>query len=135
MTRGLARKGFDIDLAYGEIHEDVARNILTGTSPTEHVLFESKADDKSSRTGNVFVEFECNGVPSGLSTTQSDFYWFHLTGTGRSLLIATDKLKEICKEVRGKRNCIVKGGDFDRARGFLLTVEELLFDKKDVDWA
>ena len=65
------RKKFDLDLMYGEIREEKIAAMLT----------DKKVEVKSERdiwqnTGNICIEYESWGKPSGIRATESD-YWFH----------------------------------------------------------
>lgn len=74
--------------------------------------FEVKEDFTCERTGNVGVEFECRGKPSGIQTSEADFYIYkiHTKSEGiRFYLIKTNTLKKIIEEKEYFR--IVNGGD------------------------
>ena len=65
------RKKFDIDLEYGQIREDKIADMFLN----------KKIEVKSERgmwmkTGNICIEYESYGKPSGIITTEADF-WFH----------------------------------------------------------
>ena len=65
------RKKFDIDLQWGKVRE---KNVAK-------MLQDKKIEVKSERdiwqsTGNIAIEFESYGKPSGIMATESD-YWFH----------------------------------------------------------
>ena len=65
------RKKFDIDLEYGKVREKQVADMLQ----------DKKIEVKSERgmwqrTGNIAIEFESYGKPSGIAATESD-YWFH----------------------------------------------------------
>lgn len=111
-------KGFDIDLAQGQESERELRDILTGK-------IEVKTDYLVSNTGNVAIEFECSGRPSGIETTESPWWAIVLDGDryrGKQIvLISTSRLREI---VRGAK--VVSGGDNGRARMYLVPVRRLL---------
>ena len=65
------RKKFDLDLKYGEIREDKIRDML------ENKKIEIKSErDMWMKTGNICIEYESYGQPSGIKATESD-YWFH----------------------------------------------------------
>ena len=68
----------------------------------------------------MFVEFECNGQPSGISTTEADvwmYFMVHPNGSYKCYVVPVEDLKEWCKE------CVVKkGGDGYRARGYIVPV-------------
>ena len=65
------RKKFDIDLEYGKVREKQVAEMLQ----------DKKIEVKSERgmwqkTGNIAIEFESYGKPSGIRATEAD-YWFH----------------------------------------------------------
>ena len=55
---------------------------------------EVKKDFKSQETGNIVVEIEMNGEPSGLSTTTADWWVFH-TNPECLIWIAPETIKEM----------------------------------------
>ena len=62
---------WDIDLAFGHIREDKVRDML------ENKKIEVKSERGMwVRTGNIAIEFESWGKPSGIAGTEAD-YWFH----------------------------------------------------------
>ena len=84
---------------------------------------EVKADFMGSRTGNVAVEWECNGQPSGISSTKADVWVFFVVYPGcmdDCYIIPTSKLLEISKNCR-----TVSGGDGNRSRMLLLPTNRL----------
>ena len=65
------RKKFDIDLAYGTIREEKIADMMTNKK------IEVKSEkDMWQKTGNICIEYESYGKPSGIRATESD-YWFH----------------------------------------------------------
>ena len=65
------RKKFDIDLQYGKVREKLVADML------QDKKIEVKSErDVWQRTGNIAIEYECYGKPSGINATESD-YWFH----------------------------------------------------------
>ena len=70
----MTKKGFtkfDIDLSYGQIREDKVKEMF------ENKTIEVKSERSWWRkTGNIAIEYECYGKPSGINATNSD-YWFH----------------------------------------------------------
>ena len=71
---------------------------------------EVKRDTAALRWGNVYVEFECRGKPSGIAITGADVYVF-VIGT-RLLCIYTDALKNLMVKYPVKA-----GGDWDKRTG------------------
>lgn len=82
--------GFWNDLAFGKKYEDIAITMLQGEAlqerpeglfkeydfKTEKHMYEVKSDRLSYKTGNLFIEYECSGKPSGIMVTKAD-YWFY----------------------------------------------------------
>ena len=116
-NRGKAFTAFDLDLEFGESWEDfIAEKLKTAEVKTER--------DMWARTGNIAIECESYGKPSGIESTESDVWIHNLTLDGEFLLgfiIPTEKLKQIYKE--GK---LVYGGDNNASRMYLLKIKELV---------
>ena len=88
------RKKFDIDLAYGEVREQQIADMLTNKK------IEVKSErDVWQRTGNIAIEYECYGKPSGINATESD-YWFH------NLCIGEDTFATIVFDTKSLRKII-----------------------------
>lgn len=115
------RKKFDIDLAYGKVREDMIKDMLQ----------DKKIEVKSERdiwqtTGNIAIEYESWGKPSGIRATESD-YWFHNLCIGDkifcSLVFDTEVLKKIVDKLDTFRT--VSGGDNNASRMFLVNLSKL----------
>ncbi len=117
---------FTIDLPEGEEGENTIAFLL---HMEQGQLIEAKRDFTVSDTGNVAVEYEDNGHPSGIARTRSVWWGILLNGekyNGEAIvLIRTERLKEICRPYYGTARD-VSGGDNGSARMILLPVEELL---------
>ena len=112
---------FDLDLPLGEEGERILSDIFLGGKKVE-----VKRDYKTYYTGNIVVEFECRGRPSGISTTESD-WWITLLSGGYndSVLIGikTDRLKDIIKNSNYR---ISNGGDENQSLMYIIPVTDLL---------
>ena len=95
------------------------------------MLQDKKIEVKSERdvwqkTGNIAIEYECYGKPSGISATESD-YWFHNLCIGdetfATIVFDTNSLKRIIDNLDSKRS--VSGGDNNAARMYLLNLQKL----------
>ena len=115
------RKKFDIDLEYGKVREQMVADMLQ----------DKKIEVKSERgmwmrTGNIAIEYECYGKPSGIAATESD-YWFHNLciedEVFATLVFDTNSLKRIINNLDYKKS--VSGGDNNAARMYLLNVVKL----------
>lgn len=86
----------------------------------EDIYFEVKCDRKTRQTGNLAIEFECNGVPSGVSTTTAD-YWVHFVyGSPFYYMIPIEELRKAITDKKYGRT--VKGGDGFRANMYLFNM-------------
>ena len=115
-------KKFDIDLQFGKQWEVFVDDLFSGAKTCE---VKTERDQWSS-TGNIFVEYECNGVPSGIASTTADIWHINLVlndGLEAYIGFPTKKLRELIARKDPKK---VKGGDGYRARGFLISIKSLL---------
>ena len=115
------RKKFDIDLQYGKVREKRVADML------QDKKIEVKSErDMWVRTGNIAIEYECYGKPSGINKTESD-YWFHNLCIGdetfATLVFDVPSLKRIIDNLDEKRT--VSGGDNGAARMYLLSLQKL----------
>ena len=115
------RKKFDIDLEYGKIRESQVLDMF------ENAKIEVKSErDIWQKSGNIAIEYECYGKPSGIKATESD-YWFHNLCIGdetfATIVFDTKSLKRIISNLDSKRS--VSGGDHNAARMYLLNLQKL----------
>jgi len=115
------RKKFDIDLEYGKVREQQVADML------QDKKLEVKSErDVWQKTGNIAIEYECYGKPSGINATESD-YWFHNLCIGdetfATLVFDTASLKRIIANLDKKRS--VSGGDNNASRMYLLNLQKL----------
>ena len=115
------RKKFDIDLQYGKVREKDVADML------QDKKIEVKSErDMWQRTGNIAIEYQSYGKPSGIDATTSD-YWFHNLCVGEetfaTLVFKTDSLRKIIKNLDKKKS--VSGGDNNASRMYLLNIQKL----------
>ncbi len=115
------RKKFDIDLAYGTIREEKIVEMLTDKK------IEVKSEkDMWQKTGNICIEYESWGKPSGIKATEAD-YWFHNLCVGDNefctLVFKTDVLKTIVDKLDTFKT--VSGGDHKASKMFLVNLQKL----------
>ena len=118
-------KKFDIDLKYGQVREKQVSNIFANKK------IEVKTErDWWEKTGNIALEYECNGKPSGISATQSD-YWIHILAKGNKnhcmLVFEVSRLKKIINKYKDTHTRMV--GDGGRSKCVILPIKKL-FDKE-----
>jgi len=109
---------FKYDLKLGQVGEKYLSSILSEKK------VEVKTDFKANKTGNVFIEYESRNKPSGISTSESDFYAFILSNE-LIILIEKEDLKKKCRKYL-KTSRDVKGGDSNTSKGILLPINELI---------
>jgi hypothetical protein len=118
---------FDIDLKYGQERED----------RIEKILKEGKLEVKTERdwwfkTGNIAIEIECNGKPSGIMVTKAD-YWVHILANGDKdycrLIFDTKTIKKLTKKYIGT---LKNGGDGWRSKFVLIPLSEI-FQAKNLN--
>ena len=115
------RKKFEIDLQFGSIREDKIADMLTN----------KKIEVKSERgkwmeTGNICIEYQSYGKPSGIEATEADF-WFHNLCIGDeifcTLVFDVPKLKKLVKKLDYLKS--VSGGDHNASRMYLVNIQKL----------
>ena len=115
------RKKFDLDLEYGTVREDKVSEMLQ----------DKKIEVKSERgmwmkTGNIAIEYESWGKPSGIRATESD-YWFHNLCVGDNeyctLVFKTEVLRTIVDKLDKFKT--VSGGDNNASKMFLINLQKL----------
>ena len=115
------RKKFDLDLQYGTIREEKIAKMLTNKK------IEVKSErDIWQKSGNICIEYESWGKPSGIRATESD-YWFHNLCVGNNeyctLVFKTDVLKKIVDDLDEFKT--VSGGDNKASKMFLVNLQKL----------
>ena len=88
-------------------------------------MLQDKDETKSERamwlqTGNIAIEYECYGKPSGINATNSD-YWFHNLCVGdevfATLVFETKMLKKIINaSINENQVRSVSGGDHNASK-------------------
>ena len=94
------------------------------------IKIEVKSDRQASRTGNLAIEYECNKKPSGITSTEADYWIYFIVYPDRDecYIIPIEKLRELVKSCHK-----VRGGDGMRSKMFLLNkekVKEFIRDKR-----
>jgi hypothetical protein len=115
------RKKFDLDLQYGTVREEKVADMLTNKK------IEVKSErDIWQKSGNICIEYESWGKPSGIRATESD-YWFHNLCIGDdeycTLVFHTDTLRKIVDKLDTFKTG--SGGDNNASRMFLVNLQKL----------
>jgi len=109
-------------------------------------LFQSKTvevkfDFGTHRTGNFYIEYSSRGRPSGIATTEAD-YWVLIAASEKGcrhkdnevfmeeddilylVIVSTNRLKDLCRTKYERKN--VPGGDENTSLGVLIKATDLL---------
>ena len=116
-----ANKKFDIDLKYGQLREKQVHDIFSNKK------IEVKTErDWWFKTGNIALEYECNGKPSGINATESD-YWIQILAKGNKnhcmLVFEVKELKKIVKKYKEQYTRMV--GDRNASKCVILPIRKL----------
>ena len=124
---------FNADLSFGKKWENLAQQIL-GENVVEvaegcfhdwdfrtaNATYEVKADRYAHRTNCCFIEYECNGKPSGISSSKADYYmYFAVKPDGYDAYkIPTHAIRDACKNPIATKS----GGDGFRVKGHIVAL-------------
>lgn len=112
---------FEYDLKFGQEGEGIIADLF------ENKKIEVKRDNWVGRTGNIAIEYESRGKPSGIATTQAD-YWIIMFSREYQdkfmIIIETQRLKEVSREYF-KKGFIKKMGDSNASTAVLIPIKEI----------
>jgi hypothetical protein len=108
---------FEYDLKMGLEAEEGIADIFNNKR------IEIKRDMRAMKTGNVFIEYESRGKPSGIAKTMAEVYCFVVGDL--VLFYPTDKLKDMIRPLLGGKRDIL-GGDNNTSKGVLLKLTDLI---------
>ena len=132
------REKFEKDLETGKVYEKKALELIKRDYPKAFIQdgyflewdiyipeldmgVEVKSDAQYKKYGNFYVEYECNGKPSGIAATKAKQYYIYLD---KLYILETEDLKYKCRKyINTKRD--KKGGDNMASKGIIIPIEEL----------
>jgi hypothetical protein len=85
---------------------------------------EVKKDLRSLDTGNILVEFEFNGHPSGILTTQAD--WWVITDDRSDWMITPQELRYFIFLNRLQYREIIGSGDYSKKKAFFIRRDDFI---------
>jgi|TARA_R110002012_G_scaffold143911_4_gene302120 hypothetical protein len=109
---------FRYDLEVGQVSEKALAEIF------ENKKVEVKRDLMARNTGNLFIEFESRGKPSGIATSESEYYAFDIGEL--FIILSKENLMSIVSPLMGTA-AEVKGGDNNTSLGVLLPINKLIY--------
>jgi len=112
---------FDIDLEYGQIFEQKIADIFQKSK------IEVKTErDKWRSTGNIVIEFESRGKPSGIAVTQSQFWFHNLALDGELLMTLVFPVSVLKRYISDNKPRVVRGGDDNTSKLYLINLTDLV---------
>jgi len=116
---------FDLDLKFGEKYEQGLEKLFK----TKGKIEVKTERDKWIETGNIAIEIRCRGKKSGLSVTESD-WWFHILSEKDKvkgmICLPVEELKNICRVmIKNGTAKKIMGGDDNESEILLLPIKEL----------
>jgi len=112
---------FQYDLKFGKEGETEIAKLLNNSE------VEVKRDRQTQKTGNLYIEYESRGKPSGIKTTKAN-KWAYILQDGCILIVDTELLKKALRYLIKARLCVkdMSGGDNNTSLGVLVSVERLM---------
>ena len=113
---------FDVDIEFGQQWEKHIDEMFSGAKTCEI----KTERDKWASTGNICIEIESYGKPSGLTSTEAELWVHNLVKDGElccSLVFNTNKLREVMAQMEPYT---VMGGDHKASKLYLVSIQKLL---------
>ena len=115
---------FKYDLLVGQKGEKIVDDIF------KNKKIEVKRDSWVGKTGNIAIEYEYRGKPSGIYATTSDFWFHRLEGNKEefcTLVFRTSILKKIVDKYKDKLTKDV--GDNKASKCVLIPIKEIFTEE------
>lgn len=112
---------FKYDLKLGN---EAEKKIMTHIMGSEISKIEIKNDFKTLYTGNIYIEYESRGKPSGVYTTESDIYIYNIEYSPVKLFFYVEDLRRLVNHYKSTHTVI--GGDNNTSKGILISVQEVV---------
>lgn len=116
----MAHNNWVADLEFGEAGEKWLASL------GQQVTMEVKRCRKWNATGNLFFEYSCSGKPSGIMTTEAEYFAYILSekdfNVGVFVWHTASLKKAIQSLIEAKAYKTVNGGDGFRVQGMLLPI-------------
>ncbi len=113
---------FDVDLEFGQQWEKHIDEMFSGAKTCEI----KTERDRWASTGNICIEIESYGKPSGLTSTEAELWVHNLVKDGQlccSLVFNTNKLRAVMDDMKPYT---VMGGDHKASKMHLVNIQKLL---------
>ena len=125
-----AEPRWDLDLDFGKQGEDYVHETL------RHIVknplkVEVKSDRRCLDTGNIYIEYQCRKAsgwePSGIATTEADFWAINFGDTGLTLMCPTEALKQMARSVGKDKSRLREETDGSHpTKGVLIRMDDIV---------
>ena len=116
---------FDVDLKFGNKHEKKIGKLLGLKAEEIEVKTERDSWDK---TGNICIEIERRGKPTGLSITKAKV-WVHVLAKGNTqylrLIFDVPKLKKLAKKFKDNWKMV---GDRRETKAIMIPFKKIIYE-------
>ena len=113
---------FRYDLEVGQVGEKLLSEILLSKT------IEVKRDSWIFKSGNIAIEYESRGKPSGIAKSLAEYWAIIFSGGYQDeiiVIIKENRLKKICREHYLKGN-VKSMGDNNTSKSILIPITEIL---------
>ena len=113
---------FKYDLKIGQLGEELLNDIL------QNKKIEVKRDSWVYKSGNIAIEYESRGKPSGIAKSEAEYWSFIFSGEYEDeiiIIIKSSRLKRICREYY-KKGKVKSMGDNNTSKAVLIPITEIL---------
>ena len=120
-------KKFDIQLSQALINERRLAEIFGAAKIEKHEL--KSETFQWEQTGNIAIEYACDGEPSGIAVTEADMWVHELRRNGKTLMylmVPMERMKELARDAYRRGEYHEGGGDKGRFSNVLLKLRDLL---------
>jgi len=95
VSADLKNLGYTVNQTVGKHNYDLSAT----TKESRLIRVEIKTDLLAHKTGNVGLEYQQNGLPSGIETTESDIWAWYIKGSNQILYFDTDTVRSFITDV------------------------------------
>jgi hypothetical protein len=121
---------FDIQLSAAMINERRLGEIFVGADIRKLETIELKSESHQwEKTGNIAIEFDWSGKPSGIAVTEAGFWAHELKRHGETLgyfMFPDERLKALCREAYRRGDYRTGVGDDGLSSVVLIRIRDLL---------
>ena len=121
---------WDVDLKHGQHHEKEFMKSIGHSGDKIEIKAER---DWWNKTGNILIEVERDGKPSGISVTKASI-WVQTFTKGKvqyfSIVIPVKRLKKLVKKYKDNFKMV---GDGRRTKGILIPYKDIIYEITNTD--